>query len=347
MPADSSNSKMSTTSVIRVQVPDCSSQSSSATPSSSSSLSLTKPRQCPANHTADPPSIYHHPYHQVQATANSSDSVVVTGKNHHDPHPPPPPPPMKMPPVLQSAQSSTTHAVVIQHHHSHHHQPHHHMQSSRSASENNQTIIVVDPASTGGSGSVGNNAMGHSIVTTQRVPHSNVIYVNNSSVLKNNSRNSSSSNNCGQSLGSSCVVSTSESSASVSQMQQRPQTPEYIKSYPVMDTTVASSVKGEPELNIGAYPLFSIAPSSSVGATAFQIHVFINNSPCHVGFEVIRNYPNWKPLVAFDTRFLGQMILRFMSGLLSDSMEGSVSEIKEKHRESLSSNLCLFSTWPI
>ncbi|CAD7081416.1 unnamed protein product [Hermetia illucens] len=92
--------------------------------------------------------------------------------------------------------------------------------------------------------------MGHSIVTTQRVPHSNVIYVNNSSVLKNNSRNSSSSNNCGQSLGSSCVVSTSESSANVSQMQQRPQTPEYIKSYPVMDTTVASSVKGEPELNI-------------------------------------------------------------------------------------------------
>lgn len=146
---------------------------------------------------------------------------------------------------------------------------------------------MVDPASTGGSGSVGNNAMGHSIVTTQRVPHSNVIYVNNSSVLKNNSRNSSSSNNCGQSLGSSCVVSTSESSASVSQMQQRPQTPEYIKSYPVMDTTVASSVKGEPELNIGAYPLFSIAPSSSVGATAFQIHVFINNSPCRVGFEVI------------------------------------------------------------
>lgn len=31
----------------------------------------------------------------------------------------------------------------------------------------------------------------------------------------------------------------------------RPQTPDYIKSYPVMDTTVASSVKGEPELNIG------------------------------------------------------------------------------------------------
>ncbi|XP_046807160.1 ecdysone-induced protein 75B, isoforms C/D-like isoform X2 [Lucilia cuprina] len=30
----------------------------------------------------------------------------------------------------------------------------------------------------------------------------------------------------------------------------RPQTPDYIKSYPVMDTTVASSVKGEPELNI-------------------------------------------------------------------------------------------------
>lgn len=33
----------------------------------------------------------------------------------------------------------------------------------------------------------------------------------------------------------------------------RPQTPEYIKSYPVMDTTVASSIKGEPELNIGEY----------------------------------------------------------------------------------------------
>jgi len=33
----------------------------------------------------------------------------------------------------------------------------------------------------------------------------------------------------------------------------RPQTPEYIKSYPVMDTTVASSIKGEPELNIGEF----------------------------------------------------------------------------------------------
>lgn len=32
---------------------------------------------------------------------------------------------------------------------------------------------------------------------------------------------------------------------------QRPQTPEYTKSFPVMDTTVASSVKGEPDLNIG------------------------------------------------------------------------------------------------
>lgn len=35
------------------------------------------------------------------------------------------------------------------------------------------------------------------------------------------------------------------------QQQQRPQTPEYTKSFPVMDTTVASSVKGEPDLNIG------------------------------------------------------------------------------------------------
>lgn len=32
---------------------------------------------------------------------------------------------------------------------------------------------------------------------------------------------------------------------------QRPETPEYTKSFPVMDTTVASSVKGEPDLNIG------------------------------------------------------------------------------------------------
>lgn len=37
----------------------------------------------------------------------------------------------------------------------------------------------------------------------------------------------------------------------LSQQQQRPQTPEYTKSFPVMDTTVASSVKGEPDLNIG------------------------------------------------------------------------------------------------
>lgn len=32
---------------------------------------------------------------------------------------------------------------------------------------------------------------------------------------------------------------------------QRPETPEYTKSFPVMDTTVASSMKGEPDLNIG------------------------------------------------------------------------------------------------
>ncbi|XP_018798863.1 PREDICTED: ecdysone-induced protein 75B, isoforms C/D isoform X3 [Bactrocera latifrons] len=36
----------------------------------------------------------------------------------------------------------------------------------------------------------------------------------------------------------------------VAPTDSRPQTPEYIKSYPVMDTTVASSIKGEPELNI-------------------------------------------------------------------------------------------------
>lgn len=48
---------------------------------------------------------------------------------------------------------------------------------------------------------------------------------------------------------------TTESSSSVYQQQQqqhRSQTPEYTKSiYPVMDTTVASSITGEPELNIG------------------------------------------------------------------------------------------------
>lgn len=39
----------------------------------------------------------------------------------------------------------------------------------------------------------------------------------------------------------------------VQQQQQprRPETPEYTKGFPVMDTTVASSVKGEPDLNIG------------------------------------------------------------------------------------------------
>lgn len=38
---------------------------------------------------------------------------------------------------------------------------------------------------------------------------------------------------------------------SLSQQPHRPETPEYTKSFPVMDTTVASSVKGEPDLNIG------------------------------------------------------------------------------------------------
>lgn len=35
------------------------------------------------------------------------------------------------------------------------------------------------------------------------------------------------------------------------QQPHRPETPEYTKAFPVMDTTVASSVKGEPDLNIG------------------------------------------------------------------------------------------------
>lgn len=37
------------------------------------------------------------------------------------------------------------------------------------------------------------------------------------------------------------------------QTQQRSETPEYTKSFPVMDTTVASSMKGEPELHIGMF----------------------------------------------------------------------------------------------
>lgn len=44
---------------------------------------------------------------------------------------------------------------------------------------------------------------------------------------------------------------SSNSGVVVVAADSRPQTPDYIKSYPVMDTTVASSVKGEPELNIG------------------------------------------------------------------------------------------------
>lgn len=36
-----------------------------------------------------------------------------------------------------------------------------------------------------------------------------------------------------------------------SNQMPRPSSPEYVKSYPVMDTTVASTLKGEPELNIG------------------------------------------------------------------------------------------------
>lgn len=39
----------------------------------------------------------------------------------------------------------------------------------------------------------------------------------------------------------------------------RPQTPDYIKSYPVMDTTVASSMKGEPELNIGKRKMWNFS----------------------------------------------------------------------------------------
>lgn len=52
----------------------------------------------------------------------------------------------------------------------------------------------------------------------------------------------------------------------------RPQTPEYIKSYPVMDTTVASSVKGEPELNIGKSHTGTHSGSGASAVAAFMSH---------------------------------------------------------------------------
>ncbi|XP_067642968.1 ecdysone-induced protein 75B, isoforms C/D isoform X3 [Eurosta solidaginis] len=119
--------------------------------------------------------------------------------------------------------------------------------------------------------------------TTCKMPHSNVIYINKTTCnisnktlvvqaqhLKQNFEQNS-FNESYSSENYDAVASTSDLPSShartndyeqntcfpqhiingqLYQQDSRPQTPEYIKSYPVMDTTVASSVKGEPELNI-------------------------------------------------------------------------------------------------
>lgn len=54
-------------------------------------------------------------------------------------------------------------------------------------------------------------------------------------------------------------------------VSSRPMTPDYTKSYPVMDTTVASSVKGEPELNIGNELTHSHLPISSAAVRRLSL----------------------------------------------------------------------------
>lgn len=72
---------------------------------------------------------------------------------------------------------------------------------------------------------------------------SNVIFLNKTNVVGNNRIK----------MDSNVTTKLLHQSPQQNQLcqQQRPQTPEYTKSFPVMDTTVASSVKGEPDLNIG------------------------------------------------------------------------------------------------
>lgn len=53
---------------------------------------------------------------------------------------------------------------------------------------------------------------------------------------------------------------------------RRPETPEYTKAFPVMDTTVASSVKGEPDLNIGRLR-FSVVCLSGPSSNIFSFFV--------------------------------------------------------------------------
>lgn len=84
-------------------------------------------------------------------------------------------------------------------------------------------------------------------------------------LVRNSNRGNNTSAAHEQTTSTATTTSTSAAATTTSVMQQRvhpqtnviykvssrPLTPDYAKSYPVMDTTVASSVKGEPELNIG------------------------------------------------------------------------------------------------
>ncbi|KAL5290567.1 E75 family protein [Megaselia abdita] len=239
MSADSSDcSSSSKTSVI------CIPFSAPPPPDSSSSLStgsanLTNSRSHLENALKLPPntSVSAYYQHAQQQQSSSQDYRRFT-------LPPPPPP---LPP---------------QHHHQQHHQ-----QMGRSSQ------ILVDNNN--------QHVIGENSVIARKIPHSNVIFVNKSAnnMVKNSVNvvvNNSYMYNHNQ---NSSVVSTSDSSSSSisslnninsgnsgnsyqnnnhmqhqqhiqHQQQQRPQTPDYIRSYPVMDNSVASSVKGEPELNI-------------------------------------------------------------------------------------------------
>lgn len=236
MSADSSDSSSpSKTSVI------CIPFSAPPPPDSSSSLStgsanLTNSRSHLENALKLPPntSVSAYYQHAQQQQSSSQDYRRFT----LPPPPPPPPPPQ---------QHQSSHQQLVR--------------SSQILVDNNNQHVI-----------------GENSVIARKIPHSNVIFVNKSAnnMVKNsvNVVNNSYMYNHNQNAS---VVSTSDSSSSISslnnvnsgnsgnsyqnsnhiqhhqqqQQQQRPQTPDYIRSYPVMDNSVASSVKGEPELNIG------------------------------------------------------------------------------------------------
>lgn len=228
MSADSSDSSCpSKTSVICIPFsapppPDSSSSSSTG------SANLTNSRSHLENALKLPPntSVSAYYQHAQQQQSSSQDYRRFTL-----PPPPPPPPPQQ-------------------------HQSHQQMvRSSQILVDNNNQHVI-----------------GENSVIARKIPHSNVIFVNKSTNnMVKNSVNNSYMYNHNQNAS---VVSTSDSSSSLNninsgnsgnsyqnsnhiqhqqhhQQQQRPQTPDYIRSYPVMDNSVASSVKGEPELNIG------------------------------------------------------------------------------------------------